>query len=71
METAVAALLLITTAVMFSVVVIDYSVNIMQQSLNTKDLPQLKSLTGIENNLLNQTDQAYGNQTGLPTQSSP
>ena len=72
MQTTVATLLLITSAVLLTCVVIDYAVGIIQQTLNTDNIPQLDKIRDIENRIQNQTDSLF-NQTPpeLPTQQSP
>ena len=62
LQTTVAALLLITSTVLLACVVIDYAVNIVQQTFNTEHIPQLDRIRSIEDNILNQTD-SYFNQT--------
>jgi hypothetical protein len=66
LETTVAALLLVTSAVVLTCVVVDYAVNIVQQTLNTDNIPQLDRIRNIENSLLNQTDVLF-NQTLPPS----
>ena len=72
MQSTVATLLLITSAVILTCVVVDYAVGIVQQTLNTENIPQLARIRAIENGILNQTD-SFFNQTSpeLPTQQSP
>ena len=62
LETTVAALLLVTSAVVLACVAVDYAVTIMQQTLNTDNIPQLDRLRDIEGSFLNQTDSLF-NQT--------
>jgi hypothetical protein len=71
-QTTVATLLLITSAVLLTCVVIDYAVGIIQQTLNTDNIPQLDKIRDIENRIQNQTD-SFFNQAPpeLPTQQSP
>jgi hypothetical protein len=64
-QTSVAILLLITASVVFSCVVIDYAIGIIQATMQTTSIPQLESLKNLENMVLNQTT-AMWNQT-LPT----
>jgi hypothetical protein len=56
MEASVATLLLITASVIISCVVVDYAVNVIQQTMNTTNLPQLDRIRNLEQNLLSQTD---------------
>jgi hypothetical protein len=71
-ESTVAALLLVTSAVVFACVVVSYAVNIAEQTLNTDNMPQLDRIKNLENNFLNQTSNIY-NQTlpELPNQPPP
>ncbi|MCW4025265.1 MAG: hypothetical protein NWF01_09565 [Candidatus Bathyarchaeota archaeon] len=62
METSVATLLLVTAAVLFAVVAINYTVDIFQQFTNIEDNPQLSMINSLEESLLNQTSLLY-NQT--------
>jgi len=72
MQTTVATLLLITSAVILTCVVIDYAVSIVQVTLNTDNIPQLSRLRDIENRLLNQTDNFFNEPQPEPTnQPSP
>jgi hypothetical protein len=69
LQTTIATLLLITSAVILVFVVVDYSVTIIQQTLNTQNNPQLARLKNIENNALNQTDGLFNQtQPELPVQ---
>ena len=72
MQTTVATLLLITSAVILTCVVIDYAVSIVQQTLNTDNIPQLARIKDIENRIQNQTDSLFNQAPPeLPTQQSP
>ena len=72
MQTTIATLLLITSAVILVFVVVDYSVTIIQQTLNTQNNPQLARLKNIENNILSQTDSLFNTtQPELPAQPPP
>lgn len=55
MDSAVATLLLVTASVVLACIVVDYAVNIVQQTINTNNIPQLNQLKTFENNLLNET----------------
>ena len=72
LETAVATLILITSAVIFACVVVDYAVAIIQQTLDMENIPQLGRIRDFESNILNQTE-SFFNQTqpGLPNQPLP
>jgi hypothetical protein len=71
-QTTVATLLLITSAVLLTCVVIDYAVGIIQQTLNTDNIPQLDKIRDIENRIQNQTDSLFNQAPPeLPTQQSP
>ena len=62
METVVATLLLVVSAVLLACVVIDYAVIIVEQTLQTTNIPQIDRIREIEDFLLNQTDNLF-NQT--------
>ena len=62
LETSVATLLLVTSAVVLACVVVNYAVSVVEQVLNTENIPQFARLKNFENNLLNQTDRLF-NQT--------
>lgn len=72
METTVTSLLLVTAAVVLACVVVNYAVNVVEQAVNTDNIPQLDRIKNIENNLLNQTDQLFNEtQPQLPSQPPP
>ncbi|HEX7482175.1 MAG TPA: hypothetical protein VF350_01740 [Candidatus Bathyarchaeia archaeon] len=72
MEATIATLLLITSTVVLACVVVDYAVSIMQQTLNTENIPQLSRIRNIENSILNQTDNLFNQtQPDLPSQPPP
>jgi hypothetical protein len=62
MQTTVATLLLITSAVVLTCVVIDYAVSVVQTTLQTDNIPQLDRIRNMQNTVLNQTDSLF-NQT--------
>ncbi len=62
MNTTLSTLLLITSCVMITCVVVDYAVTIVQNTMQTTNIPQLDKLKQIEQSLLNQTDTLW-NQT--------
>jgi hypothetical protein len=62
MQTSVATLLLVTSTVLFAVIVVNYAVNTFQQFVNVEDNPQLNRLKTLEDSLLEQTSGLY-NQT--------
>jgi hypothetical protein len=72
LETTVAALLLITSTVILAAVVVDYAVGVIQQTLNTQDIPQFHGMRDLQSSILNQTE-GFFNQTQpeLPSQPSP
>lgn len=72
MEATVATLLLITSSVILMCVVVDYTVTMVQQTLNTQNIPQLSRIRSIESNILNQTDGIFNQtQPNLPIQPPP
>ena len=69
METTVATLLLVASTVILACVVVDYAVSVMEQTLNTQNIPQLDRIRGIQDSILNQTDQLFnGTLSQLPTE---
>lgn len=56
MQTTVATLLFVTSAVILACVVVDYAVQACEQTLDTESLPQFDRIRNLEDNLLNQTD---------------
>jgi hypothetical protein len=56
MQTTVATLLFVTSAVILACVVVDYIVLIFEQTLDTEDMPQIDRIRTLENMILNQTD---------------
>lgn len=72
LQTSVAALLLLTTGIILACVVVNYAVTIVEQTLNTENIPQLDHIKSLENNVLNQTDKLFNEtQSQLPNQPSP
>jgi hypothetical protein len=72
LQTSVAALLLLTTGIILACVVVNYAVTIVEQTLNTENIPQLDHIKSLENNVLNQTDKLFNEtQSQLPDQPSP
>jgi ABC-type uncharacterized transport system YnjBCD permease subunit len=62
MQTVVATLLLVVSAVMLACVVIDYAIVTVEQALQTTNIPQIDRIRKIESSILNQTDNLF-NQT--------
>ena len=72
METSVATLLLVTSAVVLACVVVNYAVSVVEQVLNTENIPQFARIKNFENNLLNQTARLFNQtQPELPDQPLP
>jgi hypothetical protein len=59
MQTTLATLLFVTSAVILACVVVDYAVVIFEQTLETEDLPQTDRIKKMENMILNQTDSLF------------
>lgn len=72
MQTTVATLLLVTSAVIIACVVVSYTVNIVEQTLQNQNIPEFARLKELQNYLLNETYGVY-NQTDpqLPDPSMP
>ena len=62
MQTVVATLLLVVSAVILTCVVIDYAIVTVEQTLQTINIPQIDRVKKIESSILNQTDNLF-NQT--------
>ena len=62
MQTVVATLLLVVSAVILTCVVIDYAIVTVEQTLQTINIPQIDRIKKIESSILNQTDNLF-NQT--------
>ena len=56
MQTTVATLLFVTTAVVLACVVVNYAIEACEQTLDTESMPQFDRIRTLESNLLNQTD---------------
>ena len=56
MQTNVATLLFATSAIILAYVVVDYTVVIFEQTLDTEDTPKIDRIQKLENMILNQTD---------------
>jgi hypothetical protein len=67
MQTTVATLLLVISAVILTTLVIDYCIGVVETTLQVKNSPQLDRLRGLENNILNQTDNLINQTITQPT----
>ena len=56
MQTTVATLLFVTSAVILACVIVDYTVVIFEQTLDTEDTPQIDRIRKLEKIISNQTD---------------
>jgi len=56
MQTTVATLMFVTSAVLLACIVINYAVVIFEQTLETENSPQIDRIRNLENMVLNQTD---------------
>ncbi len=56
MQTTVVTLLFVTSAVILACVIVDYTVVIFEQTLDTEDTPQIDRIRKLENIISNQTD---------------
>jgi hypothetical protein len=72
METSVATLLLVTSAVILACVAINYAVDVFLQALDTTNLPQLDRIRDLEAQFLNQTSNLFNQtETELPDSTLP
>lgn len=69
METSVAALILVVSAVVLACVVVDYAVTIVEATLDTSDLPQLVRLREMQGAFLNATDALSNSTLPVPLES--
>jgi hypothetical protein len=63
LQTTVAALLLLTSTVVFACVVVTYAISIAEATINTDNFPAMGQLKELQQSLLNQTNDLYSNQT--------
>ena len=71
MQTTVATLLFVTSAVVLACVVVDYSIVACEQTLDADELPQMDRIRQMEETIMNQTDNLFTqieslNQTAIP-----
>jgi len=59
MQTTVATLLFVTSAVILACVVVEYAVVTCERTLDTEDVPQMDRIREMENMILNQTDNLF------------
>jgi hypothetical protein len=59
MQTTVAELLFVTSAVILACVVVEFAVVTCEQTLDTENAPQMDRIRKMENMLLNQTDNMF------------
>jgi hypothetical protein len=56
MQTTVATLLFVTSAVLLACVVVNYTVAIFEQTIDTENSPQIERIHELEDMIMNQTD---------------
>jgi hypothetical protein len=59
MQTTVATLMFVTSAVILACVVVDYAIVTFEQTLDTEDMPQMDRIQKMEDMTLNQTDNVF------------
>jgi hypothetical protein len=59
MQTTVATLMFVTSAVILACVVVDYAIVTFEQTLDTEDMPQIDRIQKMEDMILNQTDNVF------------
>ena len=59
MQTTVATLMFVTSAVILACVVVDYAIVTFEQTLDTEDIPQMDRIQKMEDMILNQTDNVF------------
>lgn len=70
MQTTLATLLFVTAAVLLACVVVNYTVAIFEQTLDTENSPQIEKIHELEGIIMNQTDNLINNVESL-NQTSP
>ncbi len=65
MQTTIATLLFVTSAVILACVVVDYAIVIFEQTLDTDNSPQIDRVREIEDMVLNQTDNLVNHMNSL------
>jgi hypothetical protein len=70
MQTTLATLLFVTAAVLLACVVVNYTVAIFEQTLDTENSPQIEKIHELEAIILNETDNLINNVESL-NQTSP
>jgi hypothetical protein len=63
LESTVAALLLLTSTVVFACVVVTYAISIAESTINAENFPAIGQLKDLQESILNQTNNIYSNQT--------
>lgn len=71
MQTTLATLLFVTSAVILACVVVEYTIVAFEQTLDTEDVPHIDRIREMEDMILEQTDNLYTqigsfNQTEIP-----
>jgi hypothetical protein len=69
MDTVVASLLLVVSATLLACVIVNYAINIVENTLQMTDIPEIDRIREIQEYLYNQTDSVI-NQT-MPELSDP
>jgi hypothetical protein len=69
MDTVVASLLLVVSATLLACVIVNYAINIVENTLQMTDIPEIDRIREIQEYLYNQTDSII-NQT-MPELSDP
>jgi len=59
MQTTVATLLFVTSAVILACVVVEYAVVTFEQTLEQEDVPQIDRIREMESTILNQTENLF------------
>ena len=59
MQTSVVALLFVTSSVLLACVVINYAVEITEQTIDTEDSPHIDRIRELEDMLVDQTDNLF------------
>jgi predicted PurR-regulated permease PerM len=66
LQTSVASLILVVSAVVISCLVVDYAVNVVEATLQTSNIPQLARIKDMQRSLLNETDSLFNSTWPVP-----
>jgi hypothetical protein len=68
LQTSVASLILVVSAVVIACLVVDYAVNVVEATLQTTNIPQLQRIKDLQRSLLNETDSLFNSTFPVPAE---